>query len=384
MNVKSNVALIVAGGSGLRMNSELPKQYMQIGGKTILERTYKAFANNDNIDKIQIVISENHQDVYEGFLNKLTDKDKLLPVCFGGNNRQESVKFGLESLKKYNPERVLIHDSVRPFVSNELIDRIISGLENSKCAVPAIKITDTVKEVEGNKIKRSLYRDDLITVQTPQGFDFEFIYKLHQGFKDKNFSDDTWLAELINEKIMIIEGEKGNYKITTSEDLERARNSMAETRVGSGFDVHQFEEGEFITLCGIKIPFNKKLKGHSDADCAWHALTDALLGAIGEGDIGEHFPDTDAKWKNADSKIFLVKANELLKSRGGKISNIDMTIICEKPKMKDFKEEMKINTAKVLEIETDRINIKATTTEKLGFLGREEGLAVQVMISMEI
>lgn len=384
MNQKSNVALIVAGGKGSRMGVDMPKQYMQLSGKAILERTYQAFADNENIQFIQIVISKEHQSLYNDLLVKLADKAKLLPVCFGGDTRQESVSLGLEALTKAGPARVLIHDSVRPFVSNELINKVIFALKDSKCAVPALKISDSVKEIEGDKIKRSLLRENMVTVQTPQGFDFEFIYKLHQDYKGENLSDDTALAELMNEKVVIIEGEKENYKITTIDDLEKARSSMSETRTGSGFDVHQFEEGEFITLCGIKIPFNKKLKGHSDADCAWHALTDAILGAIGEGDIGEHFPDSDAKWKNADSGIFLKHASELLKSKGGRIANIDITVICEKPKLKEFKNEMRINTAKLLGIEIERVNIKATTTEKLGFLGREEGLAVQAIVSVKI
>lgn len=391
MNKKiNNIALIVAGGSGARLGAEIPKQYIEITGKSILQRTIEAFQSHPEIDLIQVVIAKEHQEfLKQGFLKTLSENNKLLPVTFGGENRQESVRFGLEAIKKYNPKNVLIHDSVRPFVSHNLLSEIIKKLESQgfKCAIPALKITDSVKEINENIIKRSLPRENLVTVQTPQGFDFELIYDLHNKFQGKNCTDDSALAELAQQNIAIVEGEKSNYKITTIEDLKMAEmelNKSKQYRVGSGFDVHQFEEGDGVILCGIKIPFNKKLKGHSDADCAWHALTDAILGAIGEGDIGEHFPDTDPQWKGANSEKFLSHANNLLKSKGGELINVDITIICEKPKMKDFKTAMRENTARVLNLNPERVNIKATTTEKLGFLGREEGLASTANVSVLI
>ncbi|MDX1950090.1 MAG: bifunctional 2-C-methyl-D-erythritol 4-phosphate cytidylyltransferase/2-C-methyl-D-erythritol 2,4-cyclodiphosphate synthase [Rickettsiales bacterium] len=386
MNSGKNITIIVAGGSGVRLGLETPKQYLKIKNKYILELTLEVFIAHKNIDFIQIVIAENHLELYQKATQKFSNNKKILPIVFGGITRQESVLNGLKAVETHKPKNILIHDAVRPFLSEELISKIISSLdENSnKACIPALQITDSVKEVKDNFIYKSLLRENLVNVQTPQGFDYNFIYNLHKIFAGKNLSDDSWLAELAQEKIALIEGEKSNYKITTMEDLERAKRELSEHRIGSGFDVHQFEEGDGVILCGVKIPYSQKLKGHSDADCAWHALTDAILGAIGEGDIGEHFPDTQAEWKNADSKIFLQYANNLLLKKGGKLINADITIICENPKLKNYKKLMKKSTAEALNLEEDRINIKATTTEKLGFLGRGEGLACEAVVSILI
>ncbi len=381
-----NIAIIVAGGSGTRIGLETPKQYLKINDKYILEKTISAFISNYLIDFIQIVIAENHLNFYNEAISKISDNEKLLPVIFGGQNRQNSVQNGLIAISKLNPKNVLIHDAVRPFLSQDLITNIINKLNQEvyKACIPVVKITDSVKELKDELIHKNILRENLAIAQTPQGFDFELIYNLHHKYSDKNLSDDSWLVELAQEKICVIDGEKSNYKITTMEDLERARKENSETRIGSGFDVHQFEEGDEVILCGIKIPYHKKLKGHSDADCAWHALTDAILGAISEGDIGEHFPDNNPEWKNADSKIFLQYANNLLLKKGGKIINADITIICENPKLKNYKKLMQKYTADALGISEDRVNIKATTTEKLGFLGRGEGLATNAVVSIQI
>jgi 2-C-methyl-D-erythritol 4-phosphate cytidylyltransferase / 2-C-methyl-D-erythritol 2,4-cyclodiphosphate synthase len=381
MNAKNNItvaALIVAGGKGQRIGGELPKQYHKIGGKTILEKSIKAFYNNKLVDKVCVVIAKDHEALFKNF----ADKYKNLIFCYGGNTRQDSVRLGLKKLAEFSPEKILIHDAARPFVSESIIYNVINELKNSDAVLPAVKVKDTIKVATGMAVKETLPRENLFSAQTPQGFKFDIIHNLHKKYSGMEFTDDVALAEKDGIKVKIVEGEYSNYKITTEDDLKMA--SQKNIRVGNGFDVHQFEDGDGVILCGIKIPYSKKLKGHSDADCTWHALTDAILGAIGLGDIGEHFPDSDSKWKNADSAIFLKHSVDEVKKLGGVINNVDITIICEEPKMKLHKEKMKENTAKVLGIEKNQINIKATTTENLGFLGRKEGLAVLATATISI
>jgi 2-C-methyl-D-erythritol 4-phosphate cytidylyltransferase/2-C-methyl-D-erythritol 2,4-cyclodiphosphate synthase len=372
-NKKTSV-IIVAGGVGKRIGGELPKQYLQIGGETILEKTIKAFYSNSLVDNICVVIAKEHEQLFKAIKQKF----ERVEYCFGGVYRQDSVHEGLKFIEKYAPDNVLIHDAARPFVSEKIINDVIKTLENNQAVLPAVKVKDTIKFVENNFVKNTPERDKLFAAQTPQGFSYNKIFELHKKYSGEDFSDDCALFEKENLPVKIIEGDYANYKITTKEDMTK------HYRTGSGFDVHQFEDGDGIILCGIKIAYNKKLKGHSDADCAWHALTDALLGAVGLGDIGEHFPDTDAKWKGADSGIFLQHSYSLITAKGGELINADITVICEEPKLKIHKKTMAENTAKLLNLPADRINIKATTTEKLGFLGRKEGLACMASVSVLI
>jgi len=366
-------AIIVAGGEGKRLGGAIPKQYLPIGNEMVLEKTIKAFYNNKLIDKVCVVISEGHLELFK----PIAEKFENMIYCYGGVLRQDSVKNGLDKLKEYKPDLVLIHDGARPFVSNSIINNVISELENNDVVLPAIKLRDTIKMSDGEFVEKTLDRSQLFAAQTPQGFKYKLICELHEEAGGTELTDDVSLAEQAGKRVKIVEGDSDNFKITTVNDLKIAGYmNQKMVRVGNGFDVHQFEDGNEIILCGIKIPHNKKLKGHSDADCAWHALTDALLGSVGLGDIGEHFPDSDAKWSGADSAIFLKKAADEIAKRNGEISNVDMTIICEEPKMKDHKAAMRCRTAEILNIDEGRINIKATTTEKLGSLGRKEGLAV--------
>ncbi len=367
-------AIIVAGGEGKRIAAGSPKQYINIGDETILEKSIKAFYNNRLIDKICVVISPSHEALFAPIIQKY----RGIIFCHGGILRQDSVRLGLETLEEFLPDYVLIHDAARPFVSDEIIRNVIDGLKEADAVLPAVAVKDTIKLDDNGAIK-NLPREKLYAAQTPQGFKYNLIKKLHTENKAE-VTDDIALAEKAGVKIKLVAGAYSNYKITTVDDL----NMKKDTLTGNGFDVHEFEPGDGVILCGVKVPYTKKLKGHSDADCGWHALTDALLGTVGLGDIGEHFPDTDGKWKGADSSIFLKKAVEEIHSRAGRIINADITIICEEPKLKLHKTEMKKKTAALLGIAETRVNIKATTTEKLGFLGRKEGLACLATASVEI
>jgi 2-C-methyl-D-erythritol 4-phosphate cytidylyltransferase/2-C-methyl-D-erythritol 2,4-cyclodiphosphate synthase len=374
-------AIIAAAGSGVRAGGDLPKQYQSLGGVSMLESSIKAFYNNKLIDSICVVISPEHKPFFDNINKKFDDK---IIYAYGGKLRQDSVLEGLLKLKEHKPDMVLIHDGARPFVSEKIINNVVNALEGADAVLPAVKVVDTIKFVDEGIVKKTPDRNNLYSAQTPQGFKYELILNLHEKYKGKGFTDDVALAENDGIEIKIVEGDHANYKVTTSEDINRLAMKNKRTHIGTGFDVHQFEEGDGVILCGIKVPYSKKLKGHSDADCAWHALTDALLGAVGLGDIGEHFPDSDNKWKGADSSVFLKFAAEEIRKKGGEINNVDITIICEEPKLKLHKQNMKNNTAKLLNISSEQVNIKATTTEQLGFLGRKEGLAAQASVSILI
>jgi 2-C-methyl-D-erythritol 4-phosphate cytidylyltransferase/2-C-methyl-D-erythritol 2,4-cyclodiphosphate synthase len=386
------VALIVAGGCSTRMNMSKPKQYLKLSDKTIFEETIDNFIKDKFITKIVCVISKDYEDEFK----KINHHN--LEYCFGGDTRQKSVRSGLEYIKDYDPEYVLIHDAARPFIPENVIDRVVDELQNGEYAVlPALKIKDTLKKVTGDNYESATEdREKLVSAQTPQGFKYIFIKELHEKYKDKEFTDDCSLVEILGMKAKIVEGDENNFKITTKEDYERAimisqkreivgkekNQNNRHYRSGNGFDVHEFEEGDEVIICGVKIPYHKKLKGHSDADVGYHAITDALLGANGLGDIGEHFSDQDSDWKDCDSSVFLKFAGDKILDKSGEIINIDLTLICEEPKMKKHKDKMKNNIATCLGIKEDQINIKATTTEKMGFLGRKEGIAALATTSI--
>jgi len=376
------IAIIVAGGKGERLNAQIPKQYLEIKGKTLLRRTIDNFFAS-GIDNIQIVIGENDQKLYQNATKGLN----LLPPVIGGVTRQESVLNGLKAIKPQNPDYVLIHDAARIFADEKIINNVINELENgAKGIIPAVKISDTIKQSTNKLIDKTIDRSNLYSAQTPQGFDYQTIFELHKKHKNEEFTDDAALFEAENIAVKISEGNSNNFKITTNDDLKRAENMLnsGQTRIGMGYDVHAFETGDFITLCGIKIPFNRSLKGHSDADVALHALVDAMLGAIASGDIGSHFPPSDKKWKGANSELFVKHAADLIHKKGGKIINADITIICEKPKLGKYRDEMRKNIARILQTDISNISVKATTTEKLGFTGREEGIAANAVISLSL
>lgn len=387
------IALITACGRGNRFNrgEGIPKQYLPLAGVPLLRHTILAFLNHPKIDDVICVIHPDDVTLYEEAVAGL---DLLNPV-FGGETRQASIRIGLESLREYHPDKVLIHDGVRPFVSKRVINGILEKLETHPAVIPAIAVEDTLKKYSDGKIEWTLERENLWRAQTPQGFIYEDILNSHIAFKDLNFTDDASLNEYAGIPVAIVPGSQNNFKITTEEDYERSKRMISmlikdvkeENRVGTGFDVHAFrerkkDENNFIRICGVDVEFDKKIEAHSDGDVGIHAAIDALLGAICAGDIGEHFPPSDAKWKNADSREMLKIIDHLLKKKGAKIMNLDITIICEKPKISKYKKQMEEMMAETLGISSNRVNVKATTTEKLGFLGREEGIAAQAAASI--
>ena len=377
--------IILAAGAGQRFGGSLPKQYYKIGDKCILNYTFEKFIDSKFIDYIQPVINKNDNEIYDKKVSQNV-KDKLLKPIYGGKRRQDSVRFALEKLKVQNPTWVLIHDAVRPLVSTKLINNIVQKLNEEKIGIiPILPIFDSIKKIDKlNNKQISVPRENLFTVQTPQGFDYKQITKLQNKYIKNNVTDDASLYELENIPLSFIDGDKDNIKITTKEDFLMVSDIMLETKTGIGFDVHKFTSGNEITLGGIKIPFHKSLEGHSDADVILHSITDSLLGALGENDIGYHFPDTDIKNLNKESKLFLMNANNKLKERNGKIIHSDINIICEEPKISPYRNKIVESISNILKINKTRINIKATTTEGLGFTGRKEGIACQAVTTIKI
>ncbi|MBI2719774.1 MAG: bifunctional 2-C-methyl-D-erythritol 4-phosphate cytidylyltransferase/2-C-methyl-D-erythritol 2,4-cyclodiphosphate synthase [Rhizobiales bacterium] len=374
-------AVIVAGGSGLRAGGETPKQYQTIGGRPVLWWTLKAFAEHPGIARVQTVIGEGHEAMFAAATEGLT----VEPAVTGGATRQDSCRAGLEAVARHQPEKVLIHDAARPFASRDLISHVIAWLDRHRAVVPGLPVAETLKLAPGGIVTATVDRSGLWTAQTPQGFGFEAILTAHRAAHAAgvtNLTDDAAVAERLGIEIAMIPGRVENRKLTTAEDIETADRAMMaarldhlpDIRVGQGIDVHPFAEGNGVTLCGVSIPHDRSLAGHSDADVAMHALTDAIFGAIGDGDIGVHFPPTDRRWKGAASAIFLAKAVELVHRRSGLIANADLTILAEAPRIAPHIAAMKAVLAPLLGIAAERIAIKATTAEKLGAIGRGEGI----------
>jgi len=376
----TTIALIVAAGRGHRFGHELPKQYYNLAGVPLLRHTLRCFSEHEKIDFIRPVIHLDDQELFENASRGI----KTLPAVFGGDSRQMSVCNGLESLLALNPGRVLIHDAARPFVSFELIDRVLEALDNHSAVLPALAVTDTLKSSANGMVTGTVDREGLWAAQTPQGFKFKTILDLHRAFKNQQMTDDVGLAEHGHMPVKIVEGVEMNTKITTKNDLIMANHLLAstETRIGQGFDVHRFCPGNEVMLCGVAVPHDHGLEGHSDADVALHALTDAVLGAAGLGDIGLFFPPSDDQWKGASSDIFLRHAADQVKKSGARIVNVDVTLICERPKLTPYRQQMVEKISEILSIATKRVNIKATTTERLGFTGRKEGIAAQAVASL--
>jgi len=389
---KITAGLILAAGRGHRMGDKIdgPKQYQPIGGLkgvTVLGQTVDSFLACEAIDMVQVVI---HPDDMAYYIASVTDHPKLLPPVHGGATRQESSCFGLEALSGQRIDRVLIHDAARPFVTGTLIDNTIAAIADETCALPAVMVSDTVKRsdcVDGNWfVRETLSREGLFLAQTPQGFVFASILAAHRDAKEaelKDFTDDCAVAEWSGMKTRIVEGDPANTKITTFEDLQKANMAnpaeqqftVPDVRTGLGYDVHRLVPGDGVILCGITLPSNRKLDGHSDADVALHALTDALLGTIGDGDIGSHFPPSDPVWSGAASDRFLAHACALVREKSGTISHLDVTIIGERPKIGPYREAMRERVADICALDLKRISVKATTHERIGSLGREEGIA---------
>ncbi len=394
------IALITASGRGCRLtinNDGLPKQYLPLAGVPLLRHTIMSFLYHPQIDNVICTIHPDDVALYEEATIGL---DLLNPV-FGGTTRQASVHNGLEALREYNPDKVLIHDGARPFASKMIISGVLEKLLTHPAVIPAIAVEDTIKKYNDGKIEWTLERENLWRAQTPQGFLYQDILNAHKAFKDINFTDDAALDEYAGIPVAIIPGSHNNFKITTTEDYEMAKKIVAmqidnikeEIRCGIGYDVHKFRERQkgdphSIRIAGVDIitteDFDKRIEAHSDGDVAIHSLMDALLGAIGEGDIGDHFPPSDNKWLNADSREMLKQVCHLLRKKGAKIINIDLIIICQRPKISKYKKQMEESLAMVLNIDSNRINVKATTTEKMGFLGREEGIASKAICSLQM
>ncbi|MGV1013360.1 MAG: bifunctional 2-C-methyl-D-erythritol 4-phosphate cytidylyltransferase/2-C-methyl-D-erythritol 2,4-cyclodiphosphate synthase [Methyloceanibacter sp.] len=391
----SIAALIVAAGRGARASgdSSKPKQYAALGGLPMLTRTLDAFASHPRIDDILVVIHPDDAALYGQA--SLPFAEKLRKPVPGGARRQDSVRAGLEALSEHAPAAVLIHDAARPFIDADLITRVIASLDAHAGALPCLAVTDTLKRGTEGRVTGTLDRDGLWAAQTPQGFRFDAILAAHRAASQDstlNFTDDASVAEWFGLDVALVEGSDHNRKLTSAEDLRIADEllrpgggrSPATIRVATGYDVHSFGPGDAVMLCGIGIPHDRTLTGHSDADVGLHALTDALLGTVACGDIGVHFPPSDEKWRGAASEIFLKHAAAKVRERGGEIVHVDVTLICEAPRIGPYREAMCARIAEILGLGVSQVSIKATTNEGLGFIGRGEGIAAMATATVNL
>lgn len=392
MRPKTIAVIIVAAGRGERARAaraSIPKQYRALLGTPVLARTIRAFLAVPNISQIVPVIHADHAERYAAL--GLEDSRLTAPVI-GGDSRQASVLEGLKFLAKTRPDLVLIQDAARPFAEPDLIEGVIAALADNDGALPATPVTDTIKRSpDGTVVFGTEDRNMLFAAQTPQGFRFAQIFSAHMRAttNPRQFTDDAEIAEWAGLRVALTAGSETNIKITHPNDFDRAERILLgsrsmETRIGTGFDVHPFDEGDAVWLAGVRIAHTHKLKGHSDADVALHALTDAIYGALGEGDIGTHFPPSDMQWKGAASSIFLKHAAGLVAAAQGRIVNLDVTIVCETPRIGPHVPAMRDAIAQICAISPNRVAIKATTSERLGFTGREEGIVAMASASIEV
>jgi 2-C-methyl-D-erythritol 4-phosphate cytidylyltransferase/2-C-methyl-D-erythritol 2,4-cyclodiphosphate synthase len=367
-------AVVVAAGASSRMGAGIPKQFQDLGGRPVLRWSVDVLLQCTEI--VAVVVNSGERTRAKALL----PDDPRIVLVDGGAQRTESVRNGLQALEGRGLAKVLIHDAARPGLSREVIQELIAALDQADAAAPALPMADAVKETRDDQV-RSVARDWLVRVQTPQAFRYRVIWDAYRGNKDAAV-DDLALVEAAGARVVLTRGRQELKKITLPEDMAIVEKLIAGSalRVGTGFDVHGFVAGDGVVICGVRIPHSKKLEGHSDADVGWHALTDAILGAAALGDIGDHFPPSDPKWKGAASILFLQHAAKLAADRGLRIVNADITLMCEKPKIAPHRETMRTRTAEALGISIDAISVKATTTEKLGFLGREEGIAAQAVV----
>lgn len=387
-------ALIVAAGRGSRAGPGAPKQYRDLGGMTVLRRAVLALAAHPSVASVRVVIHADDRAAHDAALAGLP----VAPPVIGGATRQDSVRLGLEALAAdaVDPGApVLIHDAARPFAPPALIDAALAALTGAAGACPSLPVVDTLRRGHGAGGNIAVTagdivaRDGLFRAQTPQIFPLGQILAAHRAAIGQALTDDVAVARAAGMTVALTAGDPANFKITTAQDLIRAERILSERqpmdiRFGIGFDVHAFAPGDHVTLCGVALPHDRGLTGHSDADVGMHALTDAIFGAIAEGDIGRWFPPSDPQWKGADSRIFLAKAAERVAARGGRILNVDVTLICERPKIGPHADAMRGRLAEILGIDVSRVSVKATTTERLGFAGREEGIAAQAAASVSL
>lgn len=376
-------AVIVAAGRGSRFGGPLPKQYAGLKGHAVLRETAQAFLRYHRPVTPLVVIHPDDRALYDDAVAGL---DLPEPV-HGGATRQDSVRLGLEALGAAPDDIVMIHDAARPLLDPAIIDRAVAALESSDAALVAIPVRDTIKRGAAGVVVATVDRENLWRAQTPQAFRYGRIMAAHRAAIGLDLTDDAAVAERSGMKVELVMGSEDNFKITTADDLARANRLLGaayEFRTGQGFDVHQLVAGDHVWINGIRIPHTHKLLGHSDADVGLHALTDALLGAIGAGDIGNHFPPTDERWRGADSSKFLAHAGQLVADKGGRIIHCDVTIICERPKIGPHRAAMVARIAEILGLDADRVSVKATTTEELGFTGRKEGIAAQAVATVRL
>lgn len=385
--------IIVAAGRGHRFGGEMPKQYLEVHQQPLVRHAVQAFLDHPAIDLILPVI---HPDDADILANALGGLDYIEPVA-GGAARQDSVRNGLEGLASSAPDYVLVHDAARPMVAPALIDRVIEALQDTSGVIPGIAVVDTLKRADDDGIiTDTVSRDGLWRAQTPQGFKYADLLAAHRSAIGQELTDDAAVMEASGYRVAVVLGDENNIKVTTPDDLMRMEEIMSDDsaqaklvrspsfRIGSGYDVHKLGPGDHVTLCGVKITSERALIGHSDADVALHAVTDAVFGAIADGDIGSHFPPTDSQWRGASSDQFFAYACERMRERGFELSNIDLTIICEKPKIGPHRDAMRARLAEIAQIDVSCVSVKATTTERLGFTGRGEGIAAEAVIIIEI
>ena len=384
----SIAAVIVAAGRGHRAGGDLPKQYRHLAGEPVIRPTLAAFLAHPQIAAVQPVIHPDDAKLFAAAAAGL----RALPPVHGGATRQASVRAGLEALDGSAPDIVLIHDAARPFLTGDLISRAIIAGKAHGAAVPAVAVADTVKKIdEQDMVTETLDRSRLRMVQTPQAFVFGLIVEAHRraaaaGLDD--FSDDAALAEWAGHRVNVFAGETANVKLTTDDDFTGAEivrgAALADVRTGNGFDVHAFGDGDHVMLGGVRIPHTRGLTGHSDADVALHALVDAILGALADGDIGKHFPPNDPRWRGASSDQFLTFAVERVAKRGGRIANLDLTIVCESPRIGPHRDAMRKRIAEIAGMSIERVAVKATTSEQLGFTGRKEGIVAMATATIRL
>ncbi len=371
-------AILVAAGSGSRFGAETPKQFLRLAGKPVIRHCAEALAREVDL-LLPVGDAEPICDALAGIAH--------LPPVAGGTTRQHSVRGGLEALASRSPDIVFVHDAARPMIPTGTIPALLAALEMAPGTIPALPVADTLKRAERGAITATVPRDGLYRAQTPQAFRFPVLLAAHRAGIGVAATDDASLLEAAGESVAIVQGSEDNIKLTYADDLPRLERIMTAhmiPRVGTGFDVHVLEPGRPLMLCGVAVPHDKGLAGHSDADVGIHALCDAIYGALAEGDIGRHFPPSEATWKDADSARFLVHAGERIAARGGRLANADVTLICERPKIAPHAAAMRARLAAILGVDASLISVKATTTEKLGFTGREEGIAAQAIATVRL
>jgi 2-C-methyl-D-erythritol 4-phosphate cytidylyltransferase/2-C-methyl-D-erythritol 2,4-cyclodiphosphate synthase len=392
-NVQHTAALIVAAGRGVRAGSGiLPKQYQSVAGRPILARTLDTFLAHPSVDRVLVVIGAEDESIYSSVVPQ---HHKLMAPAKGGETRQDSVRNGLAALAAWPPGRVLIHDAARPFVSPELVGRVADALDGAKAVVPAVPVASTLKRVDGEgRVVATVPRDSLQAAETPQGFDFDAILAAHNKAYEarQSFTDDAAVAEWAGMQVIAIPGETGNMKLTTAADIAAAdrrlsvdmATTLADVRTGIGSDVHAFGPGYQVMLGGVAVPHTRGLAGHSDADVVLHALTDAILGALGDGDIGQHFPPSDPQWKDASSDRFLADAVARVAARGGMIGHLDVALVTEGPRVAPYRDAIRARIAAICGVAVDRVGFKATTAEGLGFIGRREGASAHAVATIRL